>query len=217
MAEYFLENTHSPVFGMSRNCTIEHKNYTHCSMDLSQNKAIQNFSWPRLEQVKSWVLINNAGSLGPVGPLTKIEGDDFATLLQLNVVSPTLLMAKCLIETKGLGTIINISSGAGKYPVAGWAAYGSSKAALDLASEIAAKENPKAYIRSISPGVIDTPMQGEIRKSSASDFPAVQSFIEYKQSGELVSPAMVAKKIVYVLNNPKVAPNTLFSLRDLNP
>ncbi len=215
LAEYALDNTNAPVIGISRKCTIEHDRYTHLSIDLTDNEAVQSFDWPAVEGVSNWVLINNAGSLGPVMPLAQIKGEDYARLLQLNVVSPTLLMGKCLTATQGKGRVINISSGAGKYPIMGWAAYGSSKAALDLASEIAAAENPEAYIRAVSPGIIDTPMQAEIRGSSADDFPGVQQFKDYKEYGDLATPSEVASKIFYILDHPEVAPGTLFSVRDL--
>lgn len=215
LAEWALEHTSSPVIGMSRKCTIEHERYSHISIDLTDNAAVEAFDWPVLAEVSNWVLINNAGSLGPVLPLTQMKGKDYARLLQLNVVSPTLLMAKCLTATHGKGRIINISSGAGKYPIMGWAAYGSSKAALDLASEIAAAENPDAYIRAVSPGIIDTPMQAEIRESKPEDFPGVQQFLDYKEYGDLATPKEVAKKIFYILDHPEVAPGTLFSVKDL--
>ena len=51
--------------------------------------------------------------------------------------------------------VLNISSGAGRKPVSGWAVYGSSKAALDFYTQTLKLENPELAVRSLAPGVVE--------------------------------------------------------------
>ena len=68
---------------------------------------------------------------------------------------------------KSKGRILNILSGAAIHPVEGWAAYCATKAALHMVNQQAHLEGIEHNITSIgiSPGMVDTSMQGRIRKS----------------------------------------------------
>ena len=50
-------------------------------------------------------------------------------------------------------------------------------------------------IAAIAPGVVDTPMQAEIRASRAEAFPMRQRFLDLKEQGGLSSPADTAARI----------------------
>ena len=71
-------------------------------------------------------------------------------------------------------------------------------------------------IFSVAPGVVDTGMQDEIRKSSPKEFSRHDDFVEMKQTGILTRPEEVARKYLDILTTPEKYPETLFSLRDLN-
>ena len=49
----------------------------------------------------------------------------------------------------------------------------------------------------LNPGVIDTDMQSNIRRS---EFPGVSDFITLKDDGKLKSPEMVAKSLVWMID-----------------
>ena len=63
------------------------------------------------------------------------------------------------------GRIVNVSSAAARHPVAGMAAYGASKAALDQLTRVLALEGEPygISVTGVYPGVIDTRMQEESR------------------------------------------------------
>jgi NAD(P)-dependent dehydrogenase (short-subunit alcohol dehydrogenase family) len=63
------------------------------------------------------------------------------------------------------GRIVNISSAAARHPVAGMAAYGASKAALDQLTRVLALEGGPygIAVTGVYPGVVDTRMQEETR------------------------------------------------------
>ena len=112
--------------------------------------------------------------------------------------------------------IVNISSGAGSYPIGSWSTYCAAKAGLSLFTEVMQVDHPDLHCFAISPGIVDTEMQGEIRRLDQNDFPDKQRFIDYKNKGELSQPAEVAQKILRIVNDVKLAPSTVFSLRDVS-
>ena len=110
------------------------------------------------------LLINNASTIGR-SPMPPLEHHSWQSLLQIykiNVVAP-LHLAQLLIPGMRLrrhGTIVNITSDAGVNAYPGWGGYGSSKAALEHASRILAKELEGSGIRvlAIDPGDMNTEM-----------------------------------------------------------
>lgn len=148
------------------------------------------------------VLINNAGVVLPVGPLDTADVRELQRNIAVNVTAPMLLMGRFLRATDAvpLRRVINISSGAGRRPIFGWGAYCASKAALDMASRVAAVEaqtrGKRVHVVSLAPGVIDTPMQGVVRGASAEAFVDVERFRKMKEEGVLRAPDDVARDIL---------------------
>lgn len=114
------------------------------------------------------VLINNAGSLGPV-PLRLLadtDCEDLEAALATNLVGPfrltkALLGALSASARQGRpALVINVSSDAAVTPYAGWGAYSASKAALLQLSRIWDDELAPHGIRvlTVDPGEMDTPM-----------------------------------------------------------
>jgi benzil reductase ((S)-benzoin forming) len=168
------------------------------------------------------VLINNAGVVAPVGPLERIEAGDLARNLAVNLVAPMLLMRRFLRATAGIAAlrrIVNISSGAARRPIAGWAAYCAAKAGLDMATRTVAVDCQAAghdvQAVSLAPGVIDTGMQGLVRSSDASDFPDVERFRQMKSEGALRPAADVAADILRLEAQGKLAGDAVLDLRTL--
>ena len=68
----------------------------------------------------------------------------------------------------------------------------------------------------ISPGVVDTSMQDQIRNTKKENFPIVEKFIDYYNNSILESPEYIAKKLYYIIENDEVFTRNLISLRDIN-
>ena len=109
------------------------------------------------------LLINNASNLGP-SPLPKLHEVPLVALRQVhdvNFIAPLALIQLTLplLKTRR-GWIINISSDAAVGGYEGWGAYGSSKAALDLASLTLANElrDEGVAVVSVDPGDMRTEM-----------------------------------------------------------
>lgn len=149
------------------------------------------------------VLLNNAGLLEPVGPLSECDATALTTNLTVNLIAPMILMQQFIVRTRKLSAcrlVVNISSGAGKRPVAGWSAYCTAKAGLDMASRVAGLEagtnEPGLIVCSLAPGLVDTPMQTQLRSKSEREFPEVARFRQLKKEGTLRSPEEVAAEII---------------------
>ncbi|MFP4092276.1 MAG: SDR family NAD(P)-dependent oxidoreductase, partial [Cyclobacteriaceae bacterium] len=138
LVEKILQEEGTMVYGFSRNPSVEHKRYHHHTTDLADadwlSRNVADF-FPKLEDAEQIVLINNAGMLGEVKHMGEVEHASYARLFNLNVTAPAILMnqfIKTYRQSAGERLIINVSSGAGKYPVDGWSGYCASKAALDM-------------------------------------------------------------------------------------
>lgn len=214
-AEYILENTQHLVLGVSRSNGIHHPRFIHIPADLSNIEELEKLSLEEHLKDNRCFLINNAGSLGPVGSLETIEPEQYSRLLNLNVVAPVYLMRLFLTQGNSPQMVINISSGAGKYPIEGWTAYCSSKAALDLATQVAEIEYPNTTFYSMAPGVVDTKMQVEIRNFPKNQFKLVDKFIGYHNNGELTPATEIAKVLHAICQRDVTPPTTVFSVRDL--
>jgi NAD(P)-dependent dehydrogenase (short-subunit alcohol dehydrogenase family) len=109
------------------------------------------------------LLVNNASDLGeiPRPELAFASLQRFRMTLETNLVAPLALIQEALPQleqTRGL--VVNISSDASQAGYEGWGIYGSSKAALDLASKTLAAELKPRHISvvSVDPGDMRTRM-----------------------------------------------------------
>ncbi len=144
------------------------------------------------------ILINNAGTIGPIVSTAKVEYEELAHCMHLNVVAPMRMTARFLQEVEGEKQVYFTGSGAANYPIEAWAAYCASKAAVHQYAEVAAKEHPDVRIHAFRPGKVDTPMQAAIRESSSTAFADKAYFVEAFEQGELVQPKFVAEKLLEV-------------------
>lgn len=167
------------------------------------------------------VLVNNAGVVEPVGPLDAIAPDALARNIGVNLVAPLILMRAFLDATRGvpLRRVINISSGAGRRPIAGWGAYCAAKAGLDMASRVAHEEargrGEAVEVVSLAPGVIDTGMQATVRGASAAAFPDVARFVALKAEGKLRDADAVAADILRLEEAGRFAGEPVRDLREM--
>ena len=149
-------------------------------------------------------LVNNAGTVEPIGFAAANDGQDIEKSITLNLTAPMALSSAFLRETGSVDKrrIVNISSGAGRKQVKGWSAYCAGKAGLDHYTSCldAEYENLKAV--SVAPGIIDTGMQEKIRESGEEDFPQIEHFRNYKSSGKLSSPEDTAAGLIQLMQRP---------------
>lgn len=199
IAEFYLDQGEE-VVGISRTNAIEHPSFHWLKHDFSSLENVEKINLgPWVSERDKIVLINNAGTLGDIKKVDAVDLDHYHRVALLNIVVPQFLCSHLLQEAKknSIHAIVNISSGAGRRAISGWAAYCASKAAIDLFSETLLEEfkelglNTKVY--SAAPGIVDTEMQQTIRNSNPEDFSSHKKFIELKENNELRPPQEVAQ------------------------
>ena len=166
-------------------------------------------------------LINNAGMIPRIGPLSASEPLDLAQALRVGLEAPMQLTAAFLRATEDWSTprkILNISSGLGRRAMASQAGYCAAKAGMDHFTRCVALEEalkPRgAKLCSLAPGVIDTDMQVQLRAADPSAFPDQLSFLSLKTSGSLTSPDEAARRLLAYLARPDFGSNPVADVRD---
>lgn len=206
----------------NENAALDYFNF-----DLSDVAGIENlvdkiFSKVNQNNISSISLINNAAVLQPVKPIDKCEAQEIIANINVNLTAVMLLVSFFIKKTNGLQVekrIVNISSGAANSSFFGWSNYCAAKAGLNIFAdcvnlEQAEKEYP-AKVITVSPGIIDTQMQTEIRAAKKEDFKDVEQFISYKEEGYLQSPDLVAKKVIKLLDKDYVAGEGMINILDI--
>ncbi len=105
------------------------------------------------------VVVNNAGGYPPL-PALRTSERAFEEAFRFNVTTAFLLSRftiPYLQEAPGGGTILNISSAAGRIVRAGFVAYGTAKAALSfMTRQLAAEFAPAVRVNAIAVGAVST-------------------------------------------------------------
>lgn len=210
------------VVGLSRRETqFGSERYRHVEVDLADLEQLQDvvhtelvpsLSDPRWHRIG---LVNNAADPGRLQLLDQGDPLDLARVFAVNAVAPMFLMGAVVREAPEHAAlrIVNMSSGAAVRPLPGTGDYGSSKAALRLASmalaaELSVTERPggpreDASVLSYSPGVVDTPMQQETRSRPG---PWNRPFVDFHAQGLLQHPEAPAGEIAAFLAADHVEP-----------
>jgi benzil reductase ((S)-benzoin forming) len=148
------------------------------------------------------VFVHNAAMLTPIGFAGEVDPDDYTTNVLLNSAAPQVLgdAVARLGRTRGVPTtIVQLSSGAGTHAYPGWSSYCAAKAAVDKWVESVGLEQAERddHVRalSISPGLVATDMQAEIRESATQAFPEVGRFRDLYEEGELADPQDIGQRI----------------------
>jgi benzil reductase ((S)-benzoin forming) len=169
----------------------------------------------------SATLINNAGVIPNIGPLSQADPHNLAMALRVGLEAPMQLCAAFLGATENWHMprkVVNISSGLGRRAMASQAGYCAAKAGMDhftrcLALDEALKPNG-AKVTSLAPGVIDTDMQIQLRGAEPEKFPDQNGFQQLKATGMLTSPADAAKRILNYMARPEFGSQPVSDVRD---
>lgn len=216
------------VIGISRSENKNLPDLIQHSVDLANTETLETTFSEILKTIdfqkaKGVFLINNAGLLAPMKPIQKASGNEIAKHINVNVIAPMILSSVFIRELAELGIrkrILNISSGAGKNPYFGWAAYCTSKAGIDMFSRTIAVEQKEAKnpveVVSFAPGVVDTEMQSEIRSVAEEDFISLPRFKEMHEAGALQDTETVGKFIADYLQSDRFEDGGVVDIRDFD-
>ncbi len=147
------------------------------------------------------ILVNNAVFQSYL-PIEQATVEAFHQHFNVNVLGPILTIQASLklFGDKG-GNIINISSGASKYPLPGASLYSATKAALDaitisLSKELGAKN---VRINSILPGATETEGAASAGVTAGSEYEKM--FVANTPLGRRGRPEDIAKAVVFLASD----------------
>jgi benzil reductase ((S)-benzoin forming) len=216
VATHFLRLNYS-VVGIGRKNSLSHPLYSFYPLDLSHAETVNQFNFPAIKEGD--VLICNAGVIGEIGPACESSAASIDQVFAVNTIS-AIKLANQFASLISSGIILFISSGAGQRPIKGWSAYCASKAAIDMYAKVMHEEmihfKKGIQIKSIAPGVVDSPMQERIRQADALKFPDSLHFRQLHDNHELDKPELTAAKLFWLLTHLEQFPDVLCSLRDVN-
>jgi len=165
IANYYLEQNHT-VLGCSRGeCFINHPNYRHFSLEVSNEKAVVSMiRAAKREFGKIDLLINNAG-MASMNHLITTSVQSVEKLFNTNFLGTFLFIrevSKVMMKHKK-GQIVNFSTIATPLKLEGEAIYAASKAAVENLTQTASKELApfNITVNAIGP----TPIQTDLIKA----------------------------------------------------
>lgn len=171
--------------------------------------------------LRDLLVINNAGTLDPIGPAATKDRTQLIANLNTNLISGIVFIAEAVAQfqvARCRKIIANISSGAALKGYAGWSLYCAAKAGMEnfiraLAAEQQSEDYPFVAVN-VNPGVMDTEMQTLIRSASADDFPDVSRFIRRHEQGELNAPAVVAYAVLAIFAQENLSAGERYDIVD---
>ena len=138
------------------------------------------------------LLVNNAGTAGPLGPFWECNPGDWWRCQEVNLRGPMLLCRELLpgMIARQAGRIINVVSGAGTRAYPDMSAYVARKTALiRLSEQLALELKPHGIsVFPIRPGMVRTAMLEEARQH----LPFIQKSLD---EGQDVAPEVVASLV----------------------
>jgi len=156
------------------------------------------------------ILVNNAGSIGHVGPLSAVSNlREMQQEIDFNVTSSLWVSTQFAKLSSSFhtqkSTIVNLSSLCALQPFPTMGLYCTGKAARDMFHETLAHEHnqdsqspkkTKIKVLNYAPGACDTKMQTFLRTSPYLDKKLNESFHKMKSDETLVNPDDAAEKLV---------------------
>jgi NAD(P)-dependent dehydrogenase (short-subunit alcohol dehydrogenase family) len=153
------------------------------------------------------VLINNAGIAGPTAPIEEIEPDDWRRTLEVNITGQYLCARRAvpMIKAAGGGSIVNLSSAAGRFGFALRTPYSASKwAVVGLTKSLAIELGPhQIRVNAICPGAVAGDRINRViaAKAEARGIPFEAMHEEYVAQASMrrmVSAQDIANMILYL-------------------
>jgi len=211
--------------GRANSPSLSGRRYRFVACDLAATDTIEGSLAHVFEDIarsrpESVCLVNNAAVASPIAVLGRLDAQEFAASVAVNLVAPVLvanMFCRAFKDFDGELRVINVSSGAAERPLPGAGAYCIAKSGVEMLTRVLAAEHKEHGFSAITlrPGIIDTGMQTFIRTHPRSEFPSADLFEGFWKGGQLVGAETVAEKIVRRLIVADVEHGRTYNYREL--
>jgi len=154
-------------------------------------------------------LINNAGIAGPTGGVEEIKPEDWRRTIDICLTGQFLCahFAVPMLKTAGGGSIVNLSSAAGRHGYAFRTPYSAAKFGVIGFTQSLAKELGPSNIRvnAILPGIVEGPritgvIEARAKQTGVSYEAMEKSYLDKVSMRRMVTASDVAATIAYLLS-----------------
>jgi NAD(P)-dependent dehydrogenase (short-subunit alcohol dehydrogenase family) len=155
------------------------------------------------------VLVNNAGIAGPTAAIEDLDPEDWRHCINIDLTGQFLCARRAvpLLKAAGGGTIINMSSAAGRFGYAFRTLYAAAKwGVIGLTQSLAKELGPhNITVNSILPGIVEGPrMEGVIRDRAqqlgVSYEEMERRYLERVSLRRMVSPRNIASMVLFLVS-----------------
>lgn len=140
------------------------------------------------------VLVNNAATNQPYGPLMEVDPDAWREAFTVNVEAPLRLVREAWrgwLREHG-GSVVNVCTEGAAHVGPNVGAYGTSKAALlHLTQQLAGELAPRVRVNSVSPGLVRTEMARFVWEKGPVELPL----------GRIGEPEDIARAVVWLASD----------------
>lgn len=194
LAEYYTGQGHT-VIGCSRSeCDFQHDLYKHFTVDMSDEKAINDFAAAVRKQFGHIdALINNAG-VASMNHFMLTPLDTAKRLMNTNFFGPFAAIRAfiSLLKKSEHPRVVNFSTVAVPFNLDGELAYVSSKAAVEELTKILAKElaNFKITVNAVGPTPVKTALTAKVPENKIQallDRQAIKRFGEFEDVRNVIN------------------------------
>jgi NAD(P)-dependent dehydrogenase (short-subunit alcohol dehydrogenase family) len=180
-------------------------------VDVADDAAVDRLFELALEQLGGLdILINNAGIAGPTAPIEEVAPTDWRRTLEVNLTGQYLCARRAVphIRAAGGGSIVNLSSAAGRFGFALRSPYCASKwAVVGLTKALAIELGPdQIRVNAICPGAVEGERINRVIAAKAEargvSFEAMrQQYVETASMKRLISAQDIANMILYLCSD----------------
>jgi len=143
-------------------------------------------------------LIHNAATVDPVARLGEVDEEQWREAMETNVNAP-LFLTQALQAKITTGRVLHIGSGAAYFPIMGWAAYCTSKAALSMITRCLQLEN-NITATSVMPGVVNTDfIRRACSHTTEMDPEKIDFFNDLRDENRMLTTETVAAFLTWLL------------------
>lgn len=156
------------------------------------------------------ILLNNAGIAGPTAPVEEVELDDWRRTLDINITGQFLCAKRAVphLKASGGGSIVNLSSAAGRFGFPLRSPYAASKwAVVGFTKSLAIELGPsKIRVNAICPGAVAGDRINRViqAKAEARGVPFEEMYQHYANTASmqtLIDPQDIANMMLFICSD----------------